>query len=81
MFLFTLFFLTSKTSFEARDLNSSQGIKKDRSATEQAEILIVDDRPDNLRLLSQILVRQDYQVRKAIKSEFVSRNERCLQLI
>lgn len=32
----------------------------------EAEILIVDDRPDNLRLLAQILVAQGYKVRKAI---------------
>ncbi len=32
----------------------------------KAKILIVDDQPDNLRLLSQILTGQGYEVRKAI---------------
>ena len=34
--------------------------------SDKVKILIVDDRPDNLRLLSQILVGQGYEVRKAI---------------
>ena len=34
--------------------------------TTQAKILIVDDQPDNLRLLSKILVEHNYEVRKAI---------------
>ncbi|MEL6496590.1 MAG: response regulator, partial [Cyanobacteria bacterium J06623_7] len=38
----------------------------DRPSSEQAKILIVDDKPDNLRLLSQILTKQGYEVRKAI---------------
>ena len=41
-------------------------MNSDRQTVEQAKILIVDDRPDNLRLLSQILVKQGYEVRKAI---------------
>lgn len=41
-------------------------MKSDRISPEQAKILIVDDEPDNLRLLSQILVKQGYEVRKAI---------------
>ena len=43
-------------------------MNSDRISTEQTKILIVDDRPDNLRLLSQILVGQGYEVRKAINS-------------
>lgn len=35
----------------------------------KADILIVDDQPDNLRLLSTILVEQGYRVRKAIDGE------------
>ena len=35
-------------------------------SSEQAKILIVDDQPDNLRLLSQILIEKGYEVRKAI---------------
>ena len=30
------------------------------------QILVVDDTPDNLRLLSAILTKQDYEVRKAL---------------
>ena len=41
-------------------------MNSDLSASEQAKILIVDDQPENLRLLSQILVTQGYEVRKAI---------------
>lgn len=41
-------------------------MNSDRQTVEQAKILIVDDRLDNLRLLSQILVKQGYEVRKAI---------------
>lgn len=35
----------------------------------KAEILIVDDTPDNLRLLSRILMRQGYEVRKALNGQ------------
>lgn len=35
----------------------------------QADILIVDDEPDNLRLLSTILESQDYQVRQAVNAD------------
>ncbi|WP_225901149.1 diguanylate cyclase [[Leptolyngbya] sp. PCC 7376] len=35
----------------------------------KASILIVDDTPDNLRLLSDLLTRQNYKVRKAISGE------------
>jgi len=38
----------------------------DREIGKQTKILIVDDQPENLRLLSQILVGQGYEVRKAI---------------
>ena len=41
-------------------------MNSDRQIAELTKILIVDDQPDNLRLLSQILVRQGYEVRKAI---------------
>jgi adenylate cyclase len=36
---------------------------------DQANILVVDDTPDNLRLLSTILTRQGYQVRKALNAQ------------
>ncbi|MEB3827906.1 GAF domain-containing protein [Phormidium sp. CCY1219] len=38
-------------------------------ATLKADILIVDDTPDNLRLLSNMLASQGYQVRKAINGQ------------
>lgn len=41
-------------------------MNSDFVSLEQAKILIVDDQPDNLRLLSQILVKHGYEVRKAI---------------
>lgn len=41
-------------------------MKSDNDSTESTKILIVDDQPDNLRLLSKILVGQGYEVRKAI---------------
>ena len=41
-------------------------MNSDGTTAERAKILIVDDQPDNLRLLSQILLEQGYEVRKAI---------------
>ena len=41
-------------------------MSSDRNISETGKILIVDDRLDNLRLLSQILVGNGYEVRKAI---------------
>lgn len=35
----------------------------------QPDILIVDDIPENLRLLSQMLLEQGYKVRKAINGQ------------
>ncbi len=43
-----------------------RNMNSDRISSEQGKILIVDDKPDNLRLLSQILIKQGYEVRKAI---------------
>lgn len=40
-----------------------------RSDTPKANILIVDDTPDNLRLLSTILMKQGYEVGKALNGE------------
>lgn len=37
--------------------------------TIQANILVVDDKPDNVRLLSTILTAQGYQVRKALNGQ------------
>ncbi|MEC4805633.1 MAG: diguanylate cyclase [Jaaginema sp. PMC 1079.18] len=39
------------------------------SSRPKADILVVDDRPNNLRLLSTMLLEQGYQVRKAIDAE------------
>lgn len=40
---------------------------------ELGDILIVDDQPDNLRVLSQLLAEQGYKVRKAINPQSVFR--------
>ncbi|MDQ2097992.1 MAG: adenylate/guanylate cyclase domain-containing protein [Tychonema bourrellyi B0820] len=37
--------------------------------TSQASILVVDDKPDNVRLLSTILTEKGYQVRKALNGQ------------
>lgn len=41
--------------------------------TEQADILIVDDIPNNIRFLSSFLIEQGYQVRKAINGQMALR--------
>lgn len=41
-------------------------MNSDNVSTKPSKILIVDDQPDNLRLLSEILVGHGYEVRKAI---------------
>ena len=41
----------------------------DRTETSSARILIVDDTPDNLDLLSSILTKQGYETRRAISGE------------
>jgi two-component system, sensor histidine kinase and response regulator len=41
----------------------------DSSASYKGDILLVDDRADNLRLLSTMLAEQGYKVRKVIKGE------------
>ncbi|MDZ4871443.1 MAG: hypothetical protein CLLPBCKN_000831 [Chroococcidiopsis cubana SAG 39.79] len=38
----------------------------DRAQEPKANILVVDDKPDNLRLLSAMLSRSGYEVRKVI---------------
>ncbi len=47
------------------------------------DILIVDDTPDNLRLLSEMLLKQGYTVRSAISgtAAFMAMNTRCPDLI
>jgi class 3 adenylate cyclase/CheY-like chemotaxis protein len=44
-------------------------MNSNQSATIPASILIVDDTPDNVRLLSTILTKQGYQVRKALNGQ------------
>ena len=41
----------------------------DRTQTTQANILVVDDTPDNLRLLSSMLTERGYKVRKALSGQ------------
>ncbi len=43
------------------------------SATQQADVLVVDDKPDNIRLLSDMLIQHGYHVRKAISGEMALR--------
>jgi signal transduction histidine kinase len=45
-------------------------MKSNFAATPLADILIVDDVPDNLRVLSQVLLEQGYRVRKATNGQF-----------
>jgi signal transduction histidine kinase len=49
-----------------------------RQADKQADILIVDDVPDNIRFLSNFLVEQGYQVRKAINGQMALRTIKTL---
>jgi adenylate cyclase len=44
-------------------------MNSNQSPTIQASILVVDDKPDNVRLLSTILTEQGYQVRKALNGQ------------
>ena len=43
---------------------------RDRAQTTKADILVVDDTPDNLRLLSSLLREQGYKVRKVTSGKF-----------
>lgn len=40
-----------------------------KASNPKADILVVDDMPDNIRLLSNILIEQGYKVRKAINGQ------------
>ena len=44
-------------------------MNSNQSPTIPANILVVDDKPDNVRLLSTILTEQGYQVRKALNGQ------------
>ncbi|MFB2839003.1 diguanylate cyclase domain-containing protein [Floridanema evergladense] len=44
-------------------------MNKSKSTPCKADILVVDDNPDNLRLLSNMLMSRGYQVRKAINGQ------------
>lgn len=56
-----------------------------RSVSSQSagDILIVDDTPDNLRLLSEMLLKQGYSVRSAISgtAAFMAISTKCPDLI
>lgn len=45
-------------------------MKSNSASNPIADILIVDDVPDNLRVLSQVLLEQGYRVRKATNGQF-----------
>ncbi|NES83927.1 MAG: response regulator [Moorea sp. SIO2B7] len=49
--------------------NKEKKINSDESNSSKPDILIVDDQPDNIRLLSIMLTEQGYQVRKAINGK------------
>lgn len=57
--------LLALTAPQADDLQPDQPQRK-------ADILIVDDIPDNIRFLSSFLLEQGYQVRKAINAQMAS---------
>ncbi|HBE36035.1 MAG TPA: adenylate/guanylate cyclase domain-containing response regulator, partial [Cyanobacteria bacterium UBA11368] len=44
-------------------------MNSNETSTIKANILVVDDTPNNVRLLSVILSKQGYQVRKALNGE------------
>lgn len=44
-------------------------MKRHQVLTHKGDILVVDDKPDNLRLLSTMLTEQGYKVRKAISGQ------------
>jgi len=54
-----------------------------KTSKSKGNILIVDDTPDNLRLLSEMLLKQGYSVRSAIsgKAAFMAINTKCPDLI
>ena len=45
-------------------------MSREQNISHKGDILVVDDRADNLRLLSTLLTEQGYKVRKVIKGEF-----------
>jgi signal transduction histidine kinase len=60
-------------------MNASQLEKvQPESLDKQADILIVDDVPDNIRFLSSFLVEQGYQVRKAVNGQMALRAIKAL---
>ncbi len=53
--------------------NKPTEMPSDRTLTTKVDILVVDDTPDNLRLLSAMLNERGYSVRKAISGEMALR--------
>jgi Response regulator containing a CheY-like receiver domain and a GGDEF domain len=45
------------------------GISSDRTSSTKGDILVVDDVPENLQLLSTILTEQGYEVRRVINGK------------
>ncbi|WP_016950382.1 diguanylate cyclase domain-containing protein [Anabaena sp. PCC 7108] len=60
--------IEGKESYSSRKVTSISLIETKLSAY-KANLLVVDDHPDNLRTLSAILSQQGYKVRKAISGE------------
>jgi class 3 adenylate cyclase/CheY-like chemotaxis protein len=53
--------------------DNPSGIPSDRTSSTKGDILVVDDTPDNLRLLSTMLTEQGYSVRKAVSGQMALR--------
>lgn len=54
-------------------------MRSDRTSSTKGDILVIDDTPDNLRLLSTILTEQGYRVRKAISGQMALRAVKARQ--
>jgi PAS domain S-box-containing protein len=44
-------------------------MRSDRTSSTKGDILVIDDKPDNLRLLSTMLANQGYNIRKSISGQ------------
>ncbi|GAB4294379.1 MAG: hypothetical protein Fur0025_30990 [Oscillatoriaceae cyanobacterium] len=54
-------------------------MKENRINTSESDILIVDDKPDNIRILSSLLKEQGYKVRQALSGEMALMAARAAQ--
>lgn len=71
---FETHFQSSKTSISNLLISilksdNPSGIPSDRTSSTKEDILVVDDTPDNLRLLSKMLTEQGYSVRKSVSGQ------------